>query len=115
VSDALELDGFDDLEARVARLPEMALDSAEVAMGPALLFLHGQIPAYPAPAQPGQAAKYWTPRQRRWFFANLRQGLLQLPYRRTGTLGRSFTEETRRDGDIVEGEIGTNLNYAPGW
>ena len=50
-------------------------------------------------------------RQRVWFFAALRSGEIQVPYRRTGTLGRSIT--TQVDSKALEGRVGTKLSYAP--
>lgn len=88
VSEALELTGFDDLEALIEKLPELALAAGEVGMQRALLFLHGQLPPYP-PQRAGAT------------------------YRRTGTLGRGFTTQTTRFPDAVLGEIGTRVAYAP--
>jgi hypothetical protein len=113
MSDVLELTGFDDLDALIERLPDLALIAGGIAMEDALLFLHGQIPPYPGPALTGQTVKFMTAKARAWFFANLRSGKLKLPYARTGTLGRSFTERTTVGADAVIGEIGTNVNYAP--
>ncbi len=105
---------MDELEDLIDRMPELALQAGALAMDETLLFLHEQIPPYPAgPAPQGQTVKNMTPRARRWFFANLRKGTPKLPYRRTGTLGRSFTTETRVQGTAVLGEIGTAVTYAP--
>lgn len=115
MSAALELNGFDDLQSLIDKLPALALDAAEVAMGQTLLFLHGKIPPYPGPVSfaPGIVAATWTPKQRRFFFAMLAKGRIKLPYRRTGKLGQSFTEKVTRSADDVVGEIGTNDLKAP--
>jgi len=113
MSDALELNGFEDLEALIARLPALALIAGGIAMKDALLFLHGQIPDYPPRSKGGDVVKHMSPKARAWFFANLRSGKLKLPYTRTGTLGRSFTEDVTVTAEDVTGVIGTNVNYAP--
>jgi len=111
--DAFDVEGMEELKALIERFPEMALDAAEPAMEQALLYLHGKIPQYPDKPQPGEASKWWTPKQRRWFWWAFKAGKIQVPYRRTGTLGRQITEQVTRSADGVEGEIGTNTPYAP--
>ncbi|MHB0922637.1 MAG: hypothetical protein ACYC3H_01560 [Bellilinea sp.] len=80
--------GTEELMELIQMLPELALDAAQPAMVDTLIFLHGQLPDYP-PAIPGSS------------------------YKRTGTLGRRFTENTTRGEDAIIGELGTNLAYAP--
>lgn len=100
-------------EGEIANFPQHATPAAEGAMGATVLFLHGKLPPYPGPAPRGTAAKHWTAKQRRFFFAALRKGQIKVPDARTGTLGRSFTTQvTAADGE-VRGELGTNLSYAP--
>lgn len=72
----------------VQELPELALDAAQPAMVDSLIYLHGQLPDYP-PAMPDST------------------------YKRTGMLGRRFTESVSRNDEGVVGELGTNLAYAP--
>lgn len=100
-------------QAAIERFPDQAQVAAEGAMGAAVRFLHGQLPPYPGPAPKGEAAKHWTDKQRRFFFAALRRGQIKVPYVRTGTLGRSFTERVTVEPGAVVGELGTNLSYAP--
>jgi len=78
-----------------------------------MLFLHGELPEYPAQAHRKADTDNWTDKQRRYFFWALREGIIQVPYRRTGTLGRRFTTEVKTAGAAVEGRIGTNTDYAP--
>ena len=80
--------GPEELMTLIELLPELALDAAQPAMVDALIFLHGELPEYP-PAIPGSS------------------------YKRTGTLGRSFTESVTPESGAVIGELGTNLAYAP--
>lgn len=95
------------------RFPAEGQAAAEQAMGVTVEFLHGKLPAYPEPPAPGQAAKFWTDKQRRFFFAALREGRIKVPYKRTDVLGGSFTTSVSTDGDAVVGELGTNTDYAP--
>jgi hypothetical protein len=77
-----------EIEKMVAAMPEAALRAAEPAMEAAVLFLHGELPQYPG--QPDGSS-----------------------YIRTNELGRRWTEQVERARDVVLGEIGTNLEYAP--
>lgn len=52
-------------------------------------------------------------KQRRFFFAALRSGAIQVPYRRTGTLGRKWTSKVTFTDDDVMGFVGNNAPYAP--
>lgn len=80
--------GTEELMELVQELPELALDAAQPAMVDSLIYLHGQLPDYP-PAMPDST------------------------YKRTGMLGRRFTESVSRNDEGVVGELGTNLAYAP--
>lgn len=100
-------------------------------------------PRYPRISSKGvpYLSKFKTMKQQGWFFANLNRfqslkktlsaakkaknkGLTRLtqislklmdsfPYKRTGLLGRSFTSETKLDGNVISIEIGTPVPYAP--
>ena len=109
----LKIDGLDELNKLIDKFPELALEAAREAMNAALLLLHGRLPEYPPPPGPGAPSPLHTAKQRRWFFAALREERIQVPYRRTGTLGRRFAEAVSVDEAGVTGQIGTNLPYAP--
>lgn len=50
-----------------------------------------------------------TPKQRAWFFAQLRSGAISAPYQRTGRYGQSFQKQPMSNGvALVSG-----LSYAP--
>lgn len=69
--------------------------------------------------------KYYPPRdtnlhitfksekQRRYFFAALHEGKIQVPYRRTRTLGRLWTTKVEYINGGVVGTIGNATPYAP--
>jgi len=113
--EVFEVGGMDELAGFVDRfVSKYYLDAAEHAMTMTMLFLLDKLPKdYPAPPRPGSAAPHWTDKQRRWFFWALKAGKIQVPYRRTGTLGRTFTTEVRVEGAGVLGAIGTATPYAP--
>jgi hypothetical protein len=113
MAETIELNSFEELARRIEELPLLALEAAEAAMHVALMTLHGELPEYPPRPAPGLASQFWTPRQRRWFFWALRKGMIQVPYRRTETLGRQFTEQVTRDEKSVTGQLGTATPYAP--
>lgn len=100
-------------------------------MDKALTHLHSSIPPYPplSPSQrivsPDGASFLKTDKQRRWFFANLREGGIKgwrigadgrpekFATNRSGNLGRKFTTAVTAKDGIIEGEVGTNVPYAP--
>lgn len=111
----VELEGLDELDSLLKRLPDMAMAAAESAMNDALIYLHGQLPDYPPPPGPGLMSGQWTDKQRRWFFWALRTGKITVPYRRavSAGLGGSFTTAVTRTEGALEGVIGTGKPYAP--
>lgn len=112
--DVLDVEGLDEIKAMVDRFVSREfVVSARAAMTETLLFLHGQIPEYPAAAGRKADTDRWTDKQRRYFFWALKKGIINVPYRRTGTLGREFTTEVRMQGAQVLGAIGTAVAYAP--
>ena len=66
------------------------------------------------PGRQSSGPQQWkSERQRRWFFAALRRGEIQVPYRRTGKLGQSWTRTIEKGGRWPAAVIGTNRAYAP--
>ena len=45
--------------------------------------------------------------------AALREGRIEVPYRRTGTLGRRWTTEIGGAGDELVGTVGNHTSYGP--
>lgn len=109
----IDTSDLEQLKKLVEQFPALALRAAEPAMTQALLYLHGRIPEYPPKPAPG-ASKFWTDKQRRWFWWQIGQGNTALfEYVRTGTLGRRITERVTTDQGGVTGEVGMNTPYAP--
>ena len=69
------------------------------------------------PPQSHKPMKWKSAKQRRWFFANLRAGNIEVPYRRgqspgSEKLGASWTRKLER-GVNPSVTIGTRVSYAP--
>lgn len=113
MTDVFELRGLAELEAEINRWPDQALAAGEVGMQGALAYLHSQIPQYPPPPGPDAPSPLQTERQRRWFFWALREGRIQVPYARSGTLGRSVTTGVDVGEAEILGSIGVGRAFAP--
>ena len=101
-----EVRGLDDVFEKLD-----GLDKPEVFRRPmtqAVAHLQSKLAQYPPQVSRPQPFK--TDKQRRYFFWALREGRIQVPYRRTGTLGRRWTTEVSPDGR--EGRVGNNTPYA---
>ena len=105
----------DDLLRKLTTLAQFR--QVKAAMRNAGIFIRGKIATYPGarhgPAIPG--AKSWGARQRRGFFAKLRSGEIEVPYRRGASpgserLGAKWTTEARNNGMTVI--VGNNASYA---
>lgn len=72
---------------------------------------------YPERMHLTRRSVYGTPfvsdRQRRWFFAALRDGSLEIPRKRTMTLARSWNALYQRDASRAIMTVGSNANMAP--
>lgn len=73
--------------------------------------LRARLAKYPGKST-GKAT-FVSDKQRRFFFAALRQGSIQVPYRRTGTLGRKWTSKVTFTDNDVMGFAGNTAPYAP--
>lgn len=113
MTDVLEIRGLDEFEAEIQRWPDQALAAGAVGMQEALTFLHGQIPQYPPPPGADAPSPLQTERQRRWFFWALREGRIQVPYVRSGDLGRGVATNVDVTDDGVLGAIGIGRASAP--
>jgi len=78
----------------------------------AVFALQADVAKYPAQYAGHPAFHFVSERQRRWFFAALRQGRIQVPYRRTGTLGRSWTTKIEGFAGEMRGIVGNVREYA---
>ncbi len=101
----LEINGLAEFTAALDSLGRNVKKELTPAVEKALSYLWQELPPYPPKPQPGEAAKNWTDKQRRCFFAALRDGRVAVPYRRkvSGGLGGSQSTEVRSlAGEIEE-------------
>ena len=80
----------------------------------------GKIAKYPdagnKPRKGWMSENVWTDKQRRWFWANLKEGNISLPYQRgtspgSEALGRKWTTAPRNNGMAYV--VGNNVSYGP--
>ena len=94
------------------RLDRMAaLDALRRPMEESLLVLQDDLTDYPGPPQRPYPKMLRTAKQRRYFFWALKQGIISVPYVRTGKLGQSWTWKITETGSGLRGVIGTNMKY----
>jgi len=103
------LEGVDELLRRLERAASNAVLRA--AMERATALIQARLAVYPPAARKPQPFK--TDKQRRFFFAALRDGRIEAPYRRTGTLGRRWTATISGAGLDLVGRVGNNTTYGP--
>jgi len=108
----ITLKGWDELVATIGKIA--ALEGMKPAMQRAVDLVLDGIAKYPEPPGPGSFKGFVSDKQRRWFFAALRKGEVQVPYRRTGLLGKSWTTEVNISENELTGIVGNNTAYA-GW
>jgi hypothetical protein len=93
------------------------------------VYLKGRLDNYPPPKSVSRASVYGQPfqsiRQQKWFFAALREGLIDVPYQRTGGLAKRWgiadnglTQTIGNDAPQAPFVLGTNQSpffEAVGW
>jgi len=108
---AIKVDGLGELFRKLDHLT--AVEVLKPPMEASLLELVSFMEDYPGPPMRPYPKMLRTPKQRRYFFWALAQGIIKVPYVRTGKLGQSWTWEVTTTDGGVRGKIGTNLKYAP--
>ena len=79
-------------------------------MEASLLSLFDDMTDYPPPSR--GKMRFKSDKQRRYFFWALSNGVLQVPYVRTGKLGQSWNTRITETGSGMVGKVGTNMKYA---
>jgi hypothetical protein len=114
---SITITGLSEQIARLARIERG--DFAQSALDAAALYVKGKVAVYPAAKRLTRKAVYGssfkTDKQRRGFFAKLRSGEIEVPYRRgvsrgSQSLGRKWTIAAR---GIFTRVIGNNVSYGP--
>jgi len=107
---SIRVEGLEELRRKLGALAANQALAPE--MGRALERVRAPLVKYPLkPTFQGLAA-LMTPKQRRWFFANLRAGRIHVPYVRTEALGKSWTAVTNATAAGLIGIVGTVIKYA---
>ena len=106
----IEILGLDTLIDVIGQLQAMTV--ARDAMEEAVERVRTQIAVYPPPPH-GYRMVWKSEKQRRWFFAALREGQIVVPYRRTGRLGQRWTTEVIVAPAEVRGVVGNVTTYGP--
>lgn len=91
------------------RLPELMTESIDEGMK----HIQDEVPAYPRASR--KPFIFVSEKQRRYVMAAIRDGRIEIPYRRTGSggIGGSINTEVRKLGSDIVGVIGSNKVYAP--
>lgn len=97
--------------AKVEGGARVLLDNVKRATDNSLAFAQNFIAKYP-PKSSGKRMVFQSEKQRRWFFWALRSGQIEVPYRRSGTLGKSWTTDVRATSENIRGVLGTIRPYA---
>jgi hypothetical protein len=114
----IRIEGIRELMSLLTDISQLAPVKDGVAA--AALYLKGKVDKYPAIKRPTRASVYGTTfksvKQRKYFFAALKKGEIEVPYRRgespsSETFGRRWTIETGNYG--LRAIVGNNASYGP--
>ena len=108
----IEVIGLEELRRKLTRAG--AHNALVPEMSRALERIRAPLVKYPPKPTFQGHATWMTPKQRRWFFANLRAGNITVPYRRTGKLGQGWTSRVTSDAVGLEGTVGNALGHTYG-
>lgn len=107
MSYGITIEGLDDLLARLDKISDGS-KALHDGMQRAADMVQGKVKVYPKAS--GKPQPFKTDKSRRWFFANLREGNINVPYKRGPTLGTKWAVEVAGDGSWAK--IGNNTPYA---
>lgn len=105
----IEIEGLDRLLTKLDRIT--AIRVLAPPMVRSLARLNTYMAKYPKARQQKQPFK--SDKQRRFFFAALKDGRIVVPYRRTGLLGRSWTMNVQTTAQQVIGVLNNPTPYGP--
>ena len=107
----IEITGLDEL---IRKLDELGkLSKVKAGIKGAALHLAGALKQYPRrrTVTIAQAGGWASEKQRRWFFANLKEGKIKVPYQRTDALKNRWAIKTEDQGFTAV--VGNNTPYGP--
>ena len=105
----VEIRGLKQLQAKLKRMDDSLQDELKRTMIQATALVQRPAQQYPAPSR--RKMQFVSEKQRRYVMLLVRQG--KVPYRRTGTLGRTITSEVKSIGNDVVGTVGSSVPHAP--
>lgn len=105
----ITITGLDKVLEKLGRLETQKI--FERPLEDSLVKIEERMKEYPPPPRPGEWAAKTTLRQKRAFFALLREG--RIKGSREGTLGRRWTHAVTITADGLEGRAGNNTPYGP--
>lgn len=109
----VEVSGIESVLAKLVQLN--SVDAQRQVTSDVGEFVRGKLQRYPpykyVSRRTAYGVPFFTDRQRRWFFAALRSGELQIPYVRTRTLRNSWVLADAPGGDMVLRNITPYAGY----
>lgn len=105
-----ELDGVGETTGALERIRNLKRLAGQMEI--AVKNIQFALKLYP-PQIKGVHAMFVSDKQRRYFFAALADGTIQVPYRRTRTLGKRWTTKVEFINGGVVGTVGNVTPYAP--
>ena len=105
----VQVEGVEELIERLDRTLSSAVLRA--AMQEACNLVQRMVAVYPAASH--KPMTWESEKQRRFVMAGIREGTIEVPYRRTGKLGQRWTTSVRGAGLDIEGVVGNNTTYGP--
>jgi hypothetical protein len=111
----LDIEGLAEVSALLEALGRDVEEELTPIVDKALKYLWQQLPPYPPKPGPDAPSPLVTDKQRRWFFAALREGRITVPYKRRQAdgLGGSISTEVRSAAGEITGLMGPSVPYAP--
>lgn len=108
----IQIEGLDRVIGKLENLQQ--LNTVKAGIKAAAIHVKGKIAEYPP--RKHIPMRWKSERQRRWFFAALRSGAIDVPYKRGSSpgsegLGRRWTVKERDDG--LSAVVGNNVSYGP--
>lgn len=107
----ITLQGDPDFDNKMNRWGDRIRNAAEEGTEAAVRFTLQRVPS--PPSQSGKPMIFVSERQRTFVIASIREGTMQVPYRRTNRMLGGLGGEVRPLGKKFEGIIGTNAAHAP--
>ena len=103
-----DLNGFNKrMEARAGEISPAMVKATHRAVK----HVHEKVPSYPSASHRNMV--FVSRKQFIFVLLSIEEGTIRVPYRRTGTLGRTITTEVKELGSTVIGTIGTATVYSP--